>query len=232
MIQKQKKIIRPAQFAEYEITKAIVSNDWVPGQNLPPERELADLLGVTRPTLREVLQRLSRDGWIKITHGRPTMVNDIKNNGGLGILKALVNFKELAANSLIRDWLEFRVLILPDLASRAIRENKDFFLSLLEDAPSLDSKPEKFETFDWALQLLMIKHSKNSIAQMIYNDLTEVYRKERVAYFDNTLTKKKSYEYYDALKNAILKDENSIKTIVKHTMEESLAIWENTNKSN
>ena len=58
----KKKLIKPSQFAENEIIKAIISNEWPTDYNLPSERELAGLLGLTRPTLREVLQRLSRDG--------------------------------------------------------------------------------------------------------------------------------------------------------------------------
>ena len=41
--------------------------------HLPSERDLADKIGVTRTTLREVLQRLARDGWLTIQHGKPKM---------------------------------------------------------------------------------------------------------------------------------------------------------------
>lgn len=225
-MEKQKKFVKPTQFAEHEIIKAIVSNEWASGQNLPPERELADLLGVTRPTLREVLQRLSRDGWITIKHGRPTVVNDYKNKGGLGILKSLSNFKGLTTTSLIRDWLEFRVLILPDLALKAIHSNPDKIINELNNAPDINSKSEEFAAFDWKLQALMIKYSKNLIAQMLYNDLTEIYQKEGAIYFEREYTRKKSMEYYKKLTNAILHNENNIIQIVKHTMQESLEIWE------
>ncbi|MGC6744236.1 GntR family transcriptional regulator [Escherichia coli] len=42
----------------------------LPGLFLPAERELSELIGVTRTTLREVLQRLARDGWLTIQHGK------------------------------------------------------------------------------------------------------------------------------------------------------------------
>ncbi len=195
-MEKQKKFVKPAQFAEHEIIKAIVSNEWAFGQNLPPERELSELLGVTRPTLREVLQRLSRDGWITIKHGRPTVVNDYKNKGGLGVLKSLANFKELKSNSLIRDWLEFRVLILPDLAYRAILSNSDEIIDKLNTIPDIDSGNVEFATFDWELQLLLISYSQNSIARMLYNDLTEIYHRESTVYYEEDHTRKKSQEYY------------------------------------
>ncbi|MDZ7904090.1 MAG: GntR family transcriptional regulator [Rheinheimera sp.] len=43
---------------------------------MPAERELSELIGVTRTTLREVLQRLARDGWKTIQHGKPTKVKN------------------------------------------------------------------------------------------------------------------------------------------------------------
>ena len=173
-MEKQKKFIKPAQFTEHEIIKAIVSGEWASGQNLPPERELAEILGVTRPTLREVLQRLSRDGWLTIKHGRPTIVNDYKNNGGLGVLKSLMNFEEFTSKSLIRDWLEFRVLILPDLTHKAILSNSDEIINKLDNVPDINIESKEFAIYDWELQMLLIERSKNSIAQMLYNDLTEI----------------------------------------------------------
>jgi len=201
---KQGKFIKPAQFAEHEIIKAIISNEWEIGQNLLPERELAELLGITRPTLREVLQRLARDGWISIKHGRPTIINDYNANGGLGILKSLVSNNELSSITLVRDWLELRVLLLPDLALKAIRQNENEIISMLDSAPDLNATNEDFAHFDWKLQMLLIKHSENAIVKMLYNDLTEIYFKEGSLYFNNHKTKKLSLTYYDKLKNSIV----------------------------
>ena len=53
------------------------------------ERELAGQLGVTRPTLREALQRMARDGWIKIQHGRSTRVRNFWREGNLGVLSGI-----------------------------------------------------------------------------------------------------------------------------------------------
>ncbi|XPE41305.1 GntR family transcriptional regulator [Shigella flexneri] len=39
-------------------------------------------IGVTRTTLREVLQRLARDGWLTIQHGKPTKVNNFWETSG------------------------------------------------------------------------------------------------------------------------------------------------------
>jgi GntR family transcriptional repressor for pyruvate dehydrogenase complex len=48
-----------------------------PGDKLPPERELADMLGVSRPSLREALRALSLMNIIEIRHGDGTYVSSL-----------------------------------------------------------------------------------------------------------------------------------------------------------
>ena len=48
----------PAGFAEQYIVESIWNGGFPPGSFLPAERELSELIGVTRTTLREVLHRL------------------------------------------------------------------------------------------------------------------------------------------------------------------------------
>lgn len=67
----------PAGFAEEFLIESIWNNRFPPVSILHAERKLSDLIGVTRTTLREVLQRLARDGWLKIQHGKPTQVNNV-----------------------------------------------------------------------------------------------------------------------------------------------------------
>lgn len=47
-----------------------------PGDRLPPERELASLLGVGRPSLREALRSLKAEGKLNIRHGIGVFVAD------------------------------------------------------------------------------------------------------------------------------------------------------------
>ena len=67
---------RPNDYAEQSLVTAILEGTFAPGDTLPGERALAAELGITRPTLREALQRLARDGWLTIHQGKPTVVND------------------------------------------------------------------------------------------------------------------------------------------------------------
>lgn len=50
-----------------------------PGNFLPPERELAKQLGVSRASLREALIVLEISGWIVIQSGNGVIVSDKKH---------------------------------------------------------------------------------------------------------------------------------------------------------
>ena len=65
---------------------------------------------------------------------------------------------------------------------------------------------------------------------MLYNDLTEIYHRESVVYFEEEHMRKKSQEYYTKLKTAILNNKDNIGQIIKQTMQESLDIWQRVNK--
>ena len=52
------------------LVTAIALGEFVPGQRLPPERELAAMLKVGRGVVREALQRLSASGYVSIKRGR------------------------------------------------------------------------------------------------------------------------------------------------------------------
>lgn len=51
------------------VTKAITEGQYPVGSQLPPERELAVQLGVSRPTLRQALSTLDARGWLESRQG-------------------------------------------------------------------------------------------------------------------------------------------------------------------
>ncbi len=53
-------ILRPAEIAEQRLLEAMLAGRFAINSSLPGERDLAEQIGVTRPTLREALQRLAR----------------------------------------------------------------------------------------------------------------------------------------------------------------------------
>ena len=74
------KIIEPQRLyrriAE-EIRGGVVSGQWPVGTRLPPERDLAILLGVSRPSLREALIALEVEGLIEVRTGSGIYVREV-----------------------------------------------------------------------------------------------------------------------------------------------------------
>ena len=54
----------------------ILEGSLKPGDRLPPERELAAELGVSRPPLREAIQKLALKGLVVTRHGVGTIITD------------------------------------------------------------------------------------------------------------------------------------------------------------
>src|SRR5699024_2242969 len=118
----------PAGFAEEYIIESIWNNRFPPGTILPAERELSELIGVTRTTLREVLQRLARDGWLTIQHGKPTKVNNFWETSGLNILETVARLDHDRVPQLIDNLLAVITNISAIFIRTAIKNNREKFL--------------------------------------------------------------------------------------------------------
>lgn len=75
----EQKIIRPKKLYEQvaeRIAEAIRSKQYAPGDQLPSERELMELLGVGRPAVREALFALQRMGLVEVRSGTRARVTE------------------------------------------------------------------------------------------------------------------------------------------------------------
>lgn len=65
-----------AQIAE-QIRSSILAGEFSPGDKLPPERELAEMFGVSRPSVREALNILASAGLVESYQGGGTVVRSL-----------------------------------------------------------------------------------------------------------------------------------------------------------
>ncbi|MCV7103808.1 FadR/GntR family transcriptional regulator, partial [Mycobacterium palustre] len=72
------------------IADAILDGVFPPGSTLPPERELAEQLGVNRTSLRQALARLQQMGLIEARHGSGNVVCDPEALTHPAVVEALV----------------------------------------------------------------------------------------------------------------------------------------------
>ncbi|RNL64258.1 FadR family transcriptional regulator [Nocardioides marmoriginsengisoli] len=102
-----------------QLMTEVVDGSLSPGDALPSERRLAELLGVSRPAVREALQRLSATRLVEVRHGGATVVRDLQRHAGLDLLpRLLVRDGELDP-TVARSIVEARLSIAPDVARMA-----------------------------------------------------------------------------------------------------------------
>lgn len=218
--------LRPTQHVEHFLVTSILNGTYAVGSSLPNERALAEQLGVTRPTLRETLQRLENEGWVKIQHGKPTMVNDYWQEGGLSLLSTLAKYGEYLPDGFITHLLKVRVTLLPPVARFAVEHHPNVIMDHLARAWQLPDKAESYAAYDWNLQMLMARKSNNPIFSLILNDFASIFKTMALRYFSQKKARETSREYYQHLCQTINYGGASVEKAVKDAMEQSIGIWQ------
>lgn len=107
-----------------QLIGSMVDGSLGPGDPLPSERRLAELLGVSRPAVREALQRLSATGLVQVRHGGATTVRDLRQHAGLDLLpRLLVRGGELDPST-ARSIVEARYAVAPQVVVLAARRSR------------------------------------------------------------------------------------------------------------
>lgn len=189
----------PAGFAEEYIIESIWNSRFPPGSILPAERELSELIGVTRTTLREVLQRLARDGWLTIQHGKPTRVNNFWETSGLSILETLARLDHDSVPQLIDNLLSVRTNIASIFIRRAIRHHADKAQEVLDTASHVEDQAEAYTELDYNIFRGLAFASGNPIYGLILNGLKGLYTRVGRYYFSNPEARKLAADFYQQL---------------------------------
>jgi len=217
---------RPAAYAEQALVTAILDGSYPPGSTLPGERDLAAQLGVTRPTLRETLQRLACDGWLTIQQGKPTEVRDYWREGGLGVLDALVRYGQQLPPDFIPNLLHVRLAMAPAYTHAAVERAAATVTACLADQASLDDAPEAFAAFDWTLHHTLTVASGNPVYTLILNGFVGFYEEMACLYFARPEARASSLAFYAALLDAAQRaDADAAELITRSVMEESIQLW-------
>ena len=218
---------KPAEIAESRLLEAILSGHFPINTSLPGERDLAEQLGVTRPTLRETLQRLARDGWIEIQHGKPTRVRDYWSEGSLAVLAVLAQSPTHQSPDFVTHLLDLRVLLAPAYARQAINNSPAEVADLLEQNARLDDTPPAFARADWELHHLLTQRASNPVFRMLLNSFQELYILMGEQYFSFPECRRSSRAYYaNLLTCARAGAECDAEALTRRVMEESLTLWE------
>ncbi len=221
---------KPAEVAESRLITAILDGHFPIGQSLPPERELALQLGVTRPTLREALQRMARDGWIEIQHGRPTRVRNYWHEGNLGVLGGIARFPQHAPDDFVPNLLNVRLLMAPSYFRSAVERNSgpsaELIRQVIDWTAADDASPATFARADWKLHHQMAVLSGNPIFALILNGFELLYEQMAIIYFDLAGARDHSRAFYASLLQATKSaDPAVVELVTQQTMADSCRLW-------
>ena len=101
-----------------EVAKQIerlILKELSPGDKLPAERELAEMLGVSRSSIRDAIRRLELMGLVQPRQGAGTVVQEISAEALVTPLSNVIANKR----PMVGELLDFRKMLEPPLAGRA-----------------------------------------------------------------------------------------------------------------
>jgi GntR family transcriptional regulator, negative regulator for fad regulon and positive regulator of fabA len=224
-------IQKPAEVAEQRLLEAILSGHFAVNSYLPGERDLAAQVGVTRPTLREALQRLTRDGWLDIQHGKPTRVRDYWQEGNMGVLSVLAQIPTQQKPDFVAHLLEIRVLLAPAYTRQAVETAASEIATLLSTFTTLEDTPAAFANADWELHHLLTLHAENPIFRLLLNSFQSLYQVMGGHYFVSAENRERSRIYYAELLNCAKRNAHlKAESLTRDVMTESLALWNKSNR--
>ncbi|MDD2870267.1 FCD domain-containing protein [Neomegalonema sp.] len=173
--------VKPVKLAEavaLKLEDLIRDGALRPGDRLAPERDLAEKLGVSRPSLREGIRILERSGLLAPTpKGEGARVAAI----GATLADPLVNLLRSRPESAF-DYLEFRGAVEPmaaaHAAQRAAEPDRIAVARALEriEAAHLAANPSDEADADAALHLAIYEASHNAVLLHVMRALAEMLR--------------------------------------------------------
>lgn len=195
-----------------QIINRIISGILLPDKKLPPEREMAEQMNVNRHTLREALRKIEHLGLVSIRQGDGIYVKDYRESGNLELLKHILYLKKERTSEILKDILEIRRFISPEMAYIAARERSEEDISnlqriLKEDIPVSEK--------DLKIHQAIAKASRNILYIFILNFFNDVFHDFGQLYFSFRENRAASEKFHKNIVKAITdKNPDSAKRIM------------------
>ena len=158
---------RIADVITERLESMILEGSLAPGQRLPPERELAERFGVSRPSLREAIQKLAARGLLNSRQGGGTFVNDeLKSGYSDPLLEMLLRHDEFHLDLLeFRDALEglsaYYAALRSTPADKRLLKRRFTELETCYAEPTLQDDPYREAKADAAFHLAIAESGHN-----------------------------------------------------------------------
>lgn len=193
-----------------EIEAKIISGQLKPGDRLPPEREMASLMGISRSVVNSGILDLESKGFVEIIPRKGTIIVDYKNEGTPLILSSIMNYNEGKLSLKLFDSLiDTRLLIEVESAKCAAmnrtEENLINLAALITNVKENINDVESFVEFNYKFHHQVTIASGNIVYGMIFKSFEPVCKNLIRLYFqegDYSIHSFAAHEkLYEAIKN-------------------------------
>ena len=161
-----------------QILAEVLSGEMQPGESLPSERRLAEVLGVSRPAVREALKRVVAAGLVEVRQGDATTVRDFRRHAGLDLLPRLLIRDHQLDVSVVRSILEARLHNGPKVAELAAQRRSSELIERLTDtieALEVDADAVEQQQHAMAFWDHIVDGADSIVFRLMFNTLRTAY---------------------------------------------------------
>ncbi len=166
---------RVAEEIVQQLRGLILRGEYAVGDKLPPERKLAEELGVNRASLREAIKSLEHMGLVKTRQGDGTRVLDFWQTAGVELVSHLISGEGAPNLEIIVDVLEFRRWFGREVArlaaERASPEDVKRLETLADQAGDPQLELDELLKLDFEFYVAMAGVGKNRVMQLLINTI-------------------------------------------------------------
>ncbi len=211
------------------VIEQIKVNKWVPGDKIFTEKELCEILGVSRIAVREALEQCSALGILEKRKGAGTYVSEIDINH---IMKNIIPLLSLTPMDLM-DVLRFRLSFEPGIVSEFIAHHTSDDISELEKSflkmKNHYSERQEFYTADYNFHSILARGTKNPIIVSINAMLTGILMSSQEL-TNIKIGPEVGMKYHKEILTAIKKNDEPMATLLmKRHIEATIESVENAN---
>jgi GntR family transcriptional regulator, transcriptional repressor for pyruvate dehydrogenase complex len=202
-----------------QIMDLIKNNELKPGDKLPPERELAEKLSISRNSLREAFRVLESRGLIKSKPGGGRFIREIRENDHNNTENIILSLEKSSILELLEAREIFEVKIAEIAAQRATLEDIEIIEEALNKMNQKEElKDDKKTESDTEFHLAIAGASHNFVFVNIMKLHLDLLKETREKTWQIPGRREKQYQEHQAIFQAI-KEHNSKKAgeaILKH----------------
>jgi GntR family transcriptional repressor for pyruvate dehydrogenase complex len=184
-----------------DLERMILDGVLKPGDRIPPERELAVTVGVSRSSVRDALRDLEMRGLIDRKPGRGTVVKAAREE--FLSLAQLGSPEDLAR---LTEAMEVRAIIEPPTAfraaTRATKRNIAQLNSLLDDMTA-DLRPSQFAEIDRLFHRTVAQCTQNAMLGALTDTVNDLIEPSRASTLQTKERRRTSIEGHRAIVRAI-----------------------------